>query len=256
METINAKATTGKIVRVLIGDGPEDVGEIAAGLIAETVRGIDEPAISFVGGSTPVPAYRRLVEQVAAGTLSFRKVRAFLVGEWFDLPQGDPRTFRHFLDAKLFDPAGVPKERVHYFEGRVEDHMRTCFEFERALRAVGGIDLQLLGIGANGHIAFNEPGTPVDARTRLIKLSETTRLSYADYFDSLSAVPHYALTQGLANLLESRKVVVLAAGNRKDEAIHRSLKEPVNAELPASCLQHFDGELTYVLDRAAARLLL
>ena len=256
METLNAKATTGKIVRVRVGADPEEVGEIAAALVAETIRGIDEPAISFAGGATPLPTYRRLVEQFAAGALSFSKVRAFLVGEWFDLPAGDPRTFRHQLDGKLFDEVDVAKERIHYFEGRVEDHMRTCFEFERALRAVGGIDLQILGIGANGHVAFNEPGTAVDARTRLIKLTETTRLSYADYFDSLSAVPRYALTQGLANILESRRIVLVAVGNRKDEAIYRSLKEPVTADLPASHLQHFDGELIYVLDRPSARLLL
>lgn len=256
METLNVKTPTGKLVQMLIIDGPEELAQVGADVICETIKGIDEPAISFAGGSSPVPVYEELVRRVEQKVISFKKVRAFLLDEWFDLPPANENTFRKFINDILFERVDLPTDRIHYFEGRVEDHMRTCFEFEKAIQSVGGMDLQILGIGSNAHIAFNEPGTPVDSRTRLIKLRDSTRLAYADYFDSLSSVPQHALSQGLANILESRRIVLFALGSRKDEAIYRSLKEPACSEVPASHLQNFEGRMTFVVDSAAARRLL
>jgi glucosamine-6-phosphate deaminase len=226
------------------------------GVASRMVEVMGEPGVEstivFATGATPLPVYRALRERHAAGAASFRHVRAFLLDEYVGLPDGHEQSFAQFMRRHLFDHVDLPEDRFFRPNGRAYDPVEECRRYAESLAAYGPPRLALLGIGGNGHIAFNEPGSPRDSRMRLIALSPGTRTANARFFEGLDQVPKHAVTMGVADILDSRCVVLMATGAGKADILARAILEPATADVPASFLQDYDGEVWVVTDEAAA----
>ena len=196
------------------------------------------PVLGLATGRTPIAVYEELVARVAAGRLDLSTALAFNLDEYVGLPAGDPRSFAAWMRARFFERVGWSAARAFIPDGSVppERAAQECADFERRIRDAGGIDLQLLGIGRNGHIGFNEPGSPRDSRTRRVQLDAATREDALRDFGALEAVPEAALTMGVATILEARRVRLLAFGGGKRAALRRALEGPPASECPASFL--------------------
>lgn len=235
----------------------------AAGILANQIRrGVQDRGKCVLGlatGATPEPVYASLVEDHKAGRLRFRDVTSFNLDEYYPMGPLDPRSYRSYMHRNLFGHVDIAPNRAHVLDGTVPEAFAAqhACQFDRWISAEGGLDVQLLGLGRNGHIGFNEPtDLPVEQAltlpTRLVELHPMTIVDAAREFDGEQNVPRRALTMGVASILAARSILVLAFGARKAQAISRSLKGPVTAELPGSLLQTVPGKVTWLLDRAAA----
>jgi glucosamine-6-phosphate deaminase len=210
--------------------------------------------LGLATGTTMMPLYRRLVARQAAGDISFARVTIFCLDEYAGLSFEHPASFRRYLHCHLLDKVDLPIDRALLLDGAAADPAVECANYERKIAAVGGIGLQLLGIGANGHIGFNEPGSSFDSRTRLVALSPETRADNASAFDPEPA-PEQALTMGIGTILDARELLLVATGGAKSAALAAAIDGPVSTEWPASALQ-LHPRATIVCDAAAARGLL
>lgn len=239
---------------------PQRAGAALAGRIAEAVRTAEAAGRPLVlgipTGRTPLPVYRELVRMYREDELSFRGVVFFHLDEYWPMDPEAPQAFRRFTREHFFRHVDVPVDQVHAPDGllRRDEIPAFCADYEERIRAAGGLDLVLLGIGRNGHIAFNEPGSARDSRTRLVEIAASTREDAAVDFGSLEAVPHHGITMGVGTILEARRVVLAAFGRRKAGAVARALEGPVGPELPASFLREHPAA-EFVLDREAAAAL-
>jgi glucosamine-6-phosphate deaminase len=218
------------------------VGERVASIVLAELAAKPSPVLGVATGSTPVPAYRSLASARRRGT-DFSRLSLVALDEYVGLPAGHPGSFAAYVEREIREPLQLPPERVVVPEGHGE-------RLEDRIRSLGGVDVQLLGIGRNGHLAFNEPGSPLDSRTRVVALSRTTRCDNAPAFGG-EAVPRHAVTQGLGTILEARHLVLLATGSAKAAAVATALSGPVTADCPASVVQ-LHPRVTMVLDKAAA----
>lgn len=229
----------------------------AAQAIADQVQAMlaERPAsvLGLATGHTPVLTYRELSRRVEDGELSFAEASTFNLDEYLGLEAEHPASFHAYMRARLFDHVDLTPERCHLPSGRPVDGdwAAECARYEASIAGSGGIELQLLGIGRNGHIGFNEPGSARDSRTRRVELSESTRRANLPDFPPGEEVPHFALTMGIGTILEARRVRVMAFGEHKAEIVHALLTGPITPEVPASFLrEHADVELW--IDEAAA----
>ena len=247
------KANSGNEIELIVVEDHEATAKPCADFIEKVIRQAADSvaSICFSTGSSPIPVYRELVRRHREEGLSFSNVHAFLLDEYVGLPVGHAQCFRTYMQNNLFRHVDIRTENMHLFFGPQEDHMQTCFRYEREIKDVGGMSLMILGIGPNGHIAFNEPGVLPDSRTRMIKLTESTRRANARFFNSIDEVPTHALSVGIANILEADKVLLIATGESKIDAVRRAFADPVDNQVPASHLQNFTGELAVVTDKAA-----
>lgn len=241
------------------------VGEAleAAAALAEEIATLVEGAraegqsatLGLATGETPRELYAQLVQRSREG-LDLSEVTTFNLDEYVGLAPDHPASFAAFMRRNLFEPAGMSAELTHSPDGTLSEHDYPlhCAEYERAITATGGIDLQVLGLGRNGHIAFNEPGTAFDSRTRVARLTEDTRAANAGAFPDGEEVPRRAVTMGLATILEARRVRLLAFGASKAAAVERLLREPARRELPASCLHGHPDIVVWVDEAAVQRL--
>lgn len=248
------KMNSNKDIRLIVVEDHNGTAGPAADVFEEVTGKLIKQLVTicFSTGSSPLPFYRELVERHRQKGLSFSNVRAFLLDEYIGLPAGHPACFRSFMEEHLYRYIDLKPENMNFYFGPVEDHMQTCFRYERALNETGGVDVMILGIGGNGHIAFNEPGTLPETRTRMIKLTESTRQANARFFSTIQEVPTHALSVGIANILEAKNLILVATGESKAEAIKKSLSGPIDNDVPASYLQNYTGNLTIVLDKKAA----
>lgn len=225
-----------------------------AEIFASAIGAEPDVVLGLATGGTPVGAYRELIRRHREGELDFSRVTTFNLDEYVGLQPTHPQSYRAFMQQQLFDHINIDPARTHVPSGTADDLAAQAAEYERAIREAGGIELQLLGIGHNGHIAFNEPGTPADSRTRAVELTESTIQSNARFFDSADEVPRHAVTMGIGTILEARRIVLLATGEGKAEAVQRAVAGEVDVNHPASLLQNH-RRVTFVLDEAAAGLL-
>jgi glucosamine-6-phosphate deaminase len=204
-------------------------------------------------GRTPIPLYHELIVLRQARALDFSRATTFNLDEFLGVAADDPRSYRAFMQRHLFDHVNVSTRRVHFLDGRTTDAARECTRYERAIRRAGGIDLMILGLGANGHIGFNEPGPALVARTHRTRLAPATRAANASLFGGRPRdVPPEALSMGMVTILHAKRIVMLATGAAKARCVERMVNGPLTTMLPASFLQlHRDVEVW--LDRAAAR---
>ncbi|MGI5878752.1 MAG: glucosamine-6-phosphate deaminase [Christensenellales bacterium] len=223
---------------------------IAADTVMETAAGKPRPVLILPTGSTPLPLYAELVRRHEAG-VSFSHVTTFNLDEYIGIPAEHPESYRTFMKKHLFDHIDIPEGQWHVPDGLAADPDEAAAQYDVALAAAGGADLAVLGVGHNGHIGFNEPGTPADSRTHVAALDEKTRRANARFFRSIDEVPTRALTLGLANILSARRILLMARGADKADIIRQVLRGPVTTMVPGSLLQRH-ADVTVVLDEAAA----
>ncbi len=234
---------------VVLAD-PESVGRRAAALVLEGLRGDPSLVLGVATGSSPVSTYRALAEARRHGT-DFSRVRVVALDEYVGLPEADPRSYHAFVRREIVQPLRIRGENVLVPDGNAPDPDPACAAFEEALRGWGGVGIQLLGIGRNGHVGFNEPGSALDSRTRRSALSETTRADNARFFPRPEDVPTSCLTQGVGTIAEARSIVLVASGPHKAAAVAAAVEGPVTEACPASFLQRHP-DATMVLDFEAA----
>ena len=226
------------------------LGQAGADVVLQALAASPEPVIGAATGSSPSPLYSAL----AASGADFSTATWFALDEYVGLPPGHPESYAEVLRREIVQPLGLDPRRVHLPDPHRVDLHDAARRYEQQIAAAGGIDLQILGIGRNGHLAFNEPGAALDSRTRLEALTEDTRRANRRFFDSLEDVPTQCLTQGLGTIMEARHLLLIARGREKAEALARALTGTVSTDCPASVLQTH-AQVTVLADEAAASLL-
>jgi glucosamine-6-phosphate deaminase len=242
-------------VDIRIFDKPDETAAAVARRVADALAREPALVLGLPTGRTSIGAYEQLRELYAKGRVDFARAVTFNLDEFAGIPPSHPGSFRSFMDRHLFTHVNLPPTHVHFLNGVAEDLDAECERYETAIHAAGGIDLQLLGIGSNGHIGFNEPGDELTARTHRVRLAESTRRDNAALFDDDPArVPREALSMGMGAILKAGGLILMATGERKARCVERALRGPISRHLPASFLQlHRRVEL--YLDRAAAAYL-
>ena len=249
-------------MEVLVLPTPEDVARraaevVTAGLVDAARAEPVGPVLGLATGSSPLGLYAELATAVRSGRLDLRSARGFALDEYVGLPERHPQSYREVLLREVCRPLGLPPERLHVPDGSGRDEaalVAAARAYERLIADAGGVDVQILGIGANGHLGFNEPGSALSSRTRVKRLSERTRRDNARFFDGPDEVPTHCVTQGLGTVLDARRLVLVASGAAKAEAVAAALEGPLSASCPASVLQ-WHADATAVLDEAAATAL-
>jgi glucosamine-6-phosphate deaminase len=241
--------------RVIVFPSDRAAARALAHRIADAVAAAPRFVLGLPTGRTPVALYNELVSLHRRGRLDFSGVTTFNLDEFLGIPPSHPGSYRRFMDAHLFSRVNIPPHQQHVLHGDAENAEAECVRYEGAIEAAGGIDLQIVGIGTNGHIGFNEPAGALQSRTHRVTLKPETRRSNASLFGGdPGAVPREALSMGMATILHARAIVLLATGRSKAGCVERVVNGPLTTELPASFLQlHRDADV--MIDEAAAEQL-
>ena len=241
-------------MRVIIQPDAEAASRRAARFVADLIRKKPNCVLGLATGSTPLGTYRELVRMHKEEGLDFSCVTTFNLDEYVGLASVHPQSYRQFMQVNLFDHVNVVLTNTNVPDGRALDFETHCRQYEQKIKDCGGIDLQILGIGSDGHIAFNEPGSSLGSRTRLKTLASETIRDNARFFGGEDKVPRLAVTMGVGTILESRRCLLLAFGPHKAAAVRETVEGPVTAQVTASALQ-LHREVIGIFDEAAARLL-
>ena len=207
--------------------------------------------LGLATGGTPVGVYQHLVSLYQAGEISFQQCTTFNLDEYVGLGPEHPQSYRYFMQTNLFDHIDIAAGKTFVPDGVAKSIQDSCADYESKIQSFGGIDLQLLGIGENGHIAFNEPGSDSSCRTSVVGLTDNTILANSRFFESVEEVPRQAVTMGIGTILESKRIILMATGGNKAEAIARALEGQPGVDSPASFLATREN-IIFVLDQAAA----
>ncbi|HEX8619981.1 MAG TPA: glucosamine-6-phosphate deaminase [Thermoanaerobaculia bacterium] len=226
-------------------NSPDALAEHAAALLLHAIRENPRAVLGLPTGRTPIGMYDRVVRECGREYHCFRDVTTFNLDEYAGVARDDPGSYFAYMKQHLFDHVDIDPENAHLPHGEAPDLEAECVRYEKEISDAGGLDLTFLGLGRNGHIGFNEPGTPFDARTRVVELTQSTRHANADLFPA-GHVPTHAITMGIGTILESRAIVLLVAGTEKEEAVKRLRSGEVTPEFPASAL-HAHGNVTVLV---------
>lgn len=238
-------------MEVVILPGSKQIGKLAADAIETLLRRKPHAVLGLATGSSPLPTYDELAARHERDGLDFSAAHAFALDEYVGLAPGHPQSYRQVIHREFTSRVNILPENVHTPDGAAEDLPAACRAYEETMQALGGVDLQLLGVGTDGHIGFNEPGSSFASRTRIKSLIEQTRRDNARFFSGLAEVPHHVVTQGLGTIMEARHVVLVATGAQKAQAVRDFVEGPVAAICTASVLQ-FHPHASILLDEAAA----
>lgn len=231
---------------------PDQAAGLVADAITELVVRRPDAVLGVATGSSPLAVYDELGRRVADGRLTLARARAFMLDEYVGLPAEHPERYRTVIDRDFVAKVDIDPDNVHGPDGLADDLPAACAAYEQAIADAGGVDLQLLGIGSDGHIAFNEPGSSLASRTRIKSLTRQTREDNARFFGGeVEAVPRHCLTQGIGTILKARHIVLVATGRAKAEAVHQLAEGPISALWPATALQ-LHPHVTVLVDSAAA----
>ncbi|WP_328362659.1 glucosamine-6-phosphate deaminase [Mycobacterium sp. NBC_00419] len=242
-------------MEVIITDDAGQIGALAADAIEALLVAKPAAVLGLATGSSPLSIYDELAARYEAGRISFRQARGFTLDEYVGLPADHPERYRNVIDSVFVSRVDFAPGAVDGPDGLATDIPASCAAYEAAIQAAGGVDLQILGIGTDGHIGFNEPGSSLASRTRIKTLTRQTRIDNARFFGGdVDLVPTHCLTQGLGTISEARHVILVATGRTKAEAVHQLVEGPVSAMWPATILQHH-RHVTVLLDGGAARRL-
>lgn len=215
----------------------DELSAKAAEIIADKVKSMDKPVLGLATGSTPVVTYEKLIEKVKAEEVSFKNVKTFNLDEYIGLSGEHENSYRYFMNDILFNHIDIDLKNTYIPNGLAEDAAEECAAYEALIKAEGPIDLQILGLGLNGHIAFNEPGSSFEGRTQETKLTASTIEANARFFDSMDEVPTTAVTMGIGTILEAKEILLLVQGEAKAEILKEVLNGPVTEDVPGSILQ-------------------
>lgn len=240
---------------IIVKDSAE-LARVASGIIADQVRKKPDSVLGLATGSTPEDTYKLLVETYKKGEVDFSGVRTFNLDEYLGLSRDHNQSYYWFMQDRLFKHINVKPENINLPDGMAKNPTQACAEYEEKIKAVGGIDLQLLGVGGNGHIAFNEPGSSLSSRTSVTTLTEQTIKDNARLFfgGNETEVPRFAITMGVGSILDAKQLLLLATGERKADVVKAFVEGPVSATITASALQLHPNAVVVVDEAAAAKL--
>ncbi len=240
-------------MKVNIFKTAEEIGVAVAKIFTDEVKNNPDCVLGLATGATPIPTYKNIISTYEKGGISFKDVKTYNLDEYCDLPKDDKNSYYTFMHEQLFNGLDILEENVHFLDGNAEDCEKECKRYDDEINNAGGIDIQLLGIGNNAHIGFNEPADEFTTGSFKVKLTDSTIEANKIYFDE-NPMPHYALTMGIKQIMSAKKVILIATGPKKAEAIKNMIEGPVTAQVPASILQEHDDVLIF-LDEDAASLL-
>jgi len=241
-------------MKIIITEDYEQMSRQGARIVSSQLTLKPDSVLGLATGGSVAGMYRRLIQLHREDGLDFSKAITFNLDEYSPISPEDPQSYHRFMRDHLFDHVNIRPESTHIPDGMAEDVAAECRRYEESIRAAGGIDLQVLGIGRNGHIGFNEPDITFEAGTHLVTLDEQTLQDNARYFRSVAEVPRRALSMGIKTIMHARRILLLASGEEKSDAVHRMIYGKITPALPASVLQ-LHPDVTLVLDQGAARRL-
>ncbi len=238
---------------IKIFNSPEEIGSAVAEIFINEVKNNPSCVLGLATGASPVPTYKAIIKAYEDGGLTFKDVKTYNLDEYCNLPKDDKNSYYTFMHEQLFNGLDILEENVHFLNGNAEDPEAECKRYDNEINEAGGIDIQLLGIGNNAHIGFNEPAESFTDGSFKVKLTESTINANKIYFDE-NPMPEYALTMGIKQIMAAKKIILIATGPKKAEAIRNMVKGEVTAQVPASILQEHKDVIIF-LDKDAASLL-
>lgn len=230
----------------------DELSVCAAEMIIQTVKSKNDAVLGLATGSTPIGTYKRLIEAYQQGRVSFAAAKSINLDEYVGLGENDPNSYRRFMNDMFFNNIDIDVRNTYVPDGLNKNIQQECMRYDMLYKRLGGADIQLLGIGVNAHIGFNEPADKLVAATHVVKLSQSTRMANSRNFASAQAVPEYAVTLGMAGILKAKKIVLLASGEAKREAVAKAVYGDIDTHAPASFLQLHDN-VTVICDFCLAK---
>lgn len=244
-------AETGQLTLTVVADYDE-MSRLAADRVAATVTANPGRAITVPTGETPLGMYRELVRRVQDGSLDLAHTHIFCLDEYLGVTPDDATSLTHWLTQAFLQPANIPPDHIHYIPSFADDPVAAAKQYEADIAALGGLTLAVVGLGPNGHIAFNEPGSPADAPTRVLDLTERSIEQSEAYFDGKAEIPSRAITMGLGTILGADRIVLIVNGERKADILRQTLEGPETPQVPGSLLRRAGNRLEVIADQAAA----
>lgn len=230
----------------------DEMSEKACEWLIEKMGKLEAPVLGLATGSTPEGLYDRLIEAYKQGDVTFKDTTTFNLDEYVGLSENDPQSYHFYMHERFFKHIDIKPENTHLPKGDAHNLEEETKRYEQLIKDAGGVDVQLLGIGTNGHIAFNEPGISFDSRTQVVDLTESTIKANSRFFNSMDDVPTQAVTMGIESILESDEIVMLVSGESKAEALAQVINGEVTEDCPATVLQQHEN-VTIIADEAALK---
>lgn len=238
----------------LVLPDPQAVARHVSNHLIQLIEKQPAAVLGLATGGTMEPVYQHFVQQIIERNLDVAQLHSFNLDEYVGLSHTHPQSYNHYMHEHLFNLLPFTEAQLHLPDGLAIDWQRECEHYSARIQAAGGLDLQLLGIGTNGHIGFNEPGTPFDTRTHVVELSERTRVDNGRFFDDTAEVPHHALTMGIQDILDAKEILLVVTGEHKAKTMLHYYQSPACEDMPATALKQHDN-VRIVMDKAAASLL-
>ncbi|MHB8033365.1 glucosamine-6-phosphate deaminase [Clostridium botulinum] len=238
-------------MRIIVVDNYEEMSKKAAAMVASQVILKPDSVIGLATGDTPIGMYKEIINIYKNQKMDFSKVRTFNLDEYYGLNRENPQSYYYYMINNLFNHVNIDKNNINIPNGMADKIEIECKEYERKIDKVGGIDLQILGIGVNGHIGFNEPDTSFESETHLVNLDEKTIESNSRFFSSKDQVPTKAISMGIRTIMHSKKIILLVCGQNKADAIFKAIEGKITPNIPASILQ-LHKDVVVIVDRKAA----
>lgn len=239
-----------KIVKMKSAD---EIAVAVSSIIIEQVKNNPKSVLGFATGASPVPTYKKLIEEYENGNVSFKDITTFNLDEYCGLPREDVNSYYYFMKDQLFGKTDVDFEKVNFLSGVCDNHEEICKSYREKIESCGGIDIQLLGVGRNGHIGFNEPSDKFSDGPFMVKLTQSTIDANSQYFTD-SKMPEYALTMGIEDIMRAKKIILIATGASKADAIYAMVNGEVTPDCPASVLQNHPDATIFVDEESASRI--
>ncbi|PYZ95939.1 glucosamine-6-phosphate deaminase [Alteribacter lacisalsi] len=241
-------------MELLIVDDAEEMSEKAASVLYDVIGEKQRAVLGLATGGTPVRTYKILSSRLNRAKKPLDHVHTVNLDEYIGLSPSDPNSYHSYMEKHLFQHTAIPKDQTHLPDGMAEDLAAECRRYEQLINSLGGTDIQLLGVGNNGHIGFNEPGTPFNQSTHVIDLVESTRKANARFFPSLDDVPRRAITMGISTIMKSRRILLIASGKGKADALKELFSGPQTEKVPVTALQSHPQVLVIADKQAASKM--
>jgi len=241
-------------MEVVVKETYDEVCKLAAEMIARAIEKKSDAVLGLATGSTPIGVYKNLIQMYREKRLDFSRIRTFNLDEYLGLAPNHNQSYHYFMQENLFKHINIKPENVHIPDGNTNDITGFCKWYESEIKKVGGIDIQLLGLGANGHIGFNEPGSSLTSKTRVKKLTKKTITDNSRFFKSPQEVPQFAITMGIGTIMSAKEVVLIANGKNKADAIAKVVEGPITSMVPGSILQMHQKAFIFVDRLAGSKL--
>ena len=237
-------------MRIICVDNYDDMSKKAANIVSSQIILKPDSVLGLATGSTPIGMYKQLVKAYKDGHIDFEKITTFNLDEYFNIDKNSEQSYYYYMRKNLFENVNINMENINVPNGMADNIDEECLKYEQKIRGKGGVDIQVLGIGRNGHIGFNEPDIKFEALTHMVKLDEQTIKDNSRFFDSIDGVPTTAISMGIKTIMRAKKIVLLASGKEKAECIYDAICGNITPNLPASVLQ-LHPDVIFVIDKQA-----